>query len=51
MASDVIFTGNGERGNGQGELDFVMMQGPLHEAWVQRKDLPTQVPQHTASTK
>jgi predicted peptidase len=32
--------GNGERGNGQGELDFVMMQGPLHEAWVQRKDLP-----------
>lgn len=32
--------GNGERGNGQEELDFVMMQGPLHEAWVQKKDLP-----------
>ena len=32
--------GNGERGNGQDELDFVMMQGPLHEAWVQKKDLP-----------
>ncbi len=24
--------GNGERGNGQDELDFVMMQGPLYEA-------------------
>jgi len=32
--------GNGERGNGQDELDFVMMQGPLYEAWVQKKDLP-----------
>jgi len=32
--------GNGERGNGQGELDFVLMQGPLHEAWIQKKDLP-----------
>jgi predicted peptidase len=32
--------GNGERGNGQDELDFVMMQGPLHEAWVQKKELP-----------
>jgi len=32
--------GNGERGNGQDELDFVMMQGPLHEAWVQKKNLP-----------
>ncbi|PKI17062.1 alpha/beta hydrolase-fold protein [Colwellia sp. 12G3] len=32
--------GNGERGNGQDELDFVMMQGPLHEVWVQKKDLP-----------
>ncbi len=32
--------GNGERGNGQNELDFVLMQGPLYEAWVQKKDLP-----------
>lgn len=32
--------GNGERGNGQDELDFVMMQGPLYEAWVQKKELP-----------
>ncbi|GAW95418.1 MULTISPECIES: alpha/beta hydrolase-fold protein [Colwellia] len=32
--------GNGERGNGQDELGFVLMQGPLYEAWVQKKDLP-----------
>jgi len=32
--------GNGERGNGQDELGFVMMQGPLYEAWVQKKQLP-----------
>jgi len=32
--------GNGERGNGQDELDYVLMQGPLYEAWVQKKDLP-----------
>lgn len=32
--------GNGERGNGKDELDFVLMQGPLYEAWVQKKDLP-----------
>lgn len=32
--------GNGERGNGHDELDFVLMQGPLYEAWVQKKDLP-----------
>jgi predicted peptidase len=31
--------GNGERGNGQDELDFVLMQGPLYEAWVQKKRL------------
>ena len=32
--------GNGERGNGQDELDFVLMQGPLYEAWIQKKELP-----------
>jgi predicted peptidase len=32
--------GNGERGNGQDELGFVLMQGPLYEAWIQKKDLP-----------
>ena len=32
--------GNGERGNAKEGLDFVLMQGPLYEAWVQKKDLP-----------
>lgn len=32
--------GNGERGNGRDELDFVLAHGPLYEAWIQKKDLP-----------
>ncbi len=32
--------GNGERGDSKDELDFVLMHGPLYEAWVQRKPLP-----------
>lgn len=32
--------GNGERGDAQEELDFVMVHGPLYEAWVQKRDLP-----------
>ena len=32
--------GNGERGNGLDELDYVLIHGPLYEAWVQKKDLP-----------
>lgn len=32
--------GNGERGNGKDELDFVLIHGPLYEAWIQRRDLP-----------
>ncbi|WP_197505851.1 carboxylesterase family protein [Urechidicola croceus] len=32
--------GNGERGNGTDELDYVMIHGPLYEAWVQKRDLP-----------
>lgn len=32
--------GNGERGDGNIELDFTMKHGPLYEAWIQRKDLP-----------
>ena len=31
--------GNGERGNGKDELDWVFQQGPLYEAWIQRRDL------------
>ena len=32
--------GNGERGDAKGELDFVLNNGPLYEAWVQKRDLP-----------
>lgn len=32
--------GNGERGNGKDELDFVTVHGPIYEAWVQKRDLP-----------
>ncbi len=32
--------GNGERGNGREDLDWVMVHGPLYEAWIQKRDLP-----------
>ena len=32
--------GNGERGDAKGELDYVLMHGPLFEAWCQKRDLP-----------
>ncbi|WP_157497631.1 prolyl oligopeptidase family serine peptidase [Gilvimarinus chinensis] len=32
--------GNGERGNGKDELDYVLIHGPIYEAWIQKKDLP-----------
>lgn len=31
--------GNGERGNGLDELDYVLIHGPLYEAWIQKRDL------------
>jgi pimeloyl-ACP methyl ester carboxylesterase len=32
--------GNGERGNGKEDLDYVLIHGPLYEAWIQKRDLP-----------
>jgi predicted peptidase len=32
--------GNGERGDGKAELDYVLTHGPLYEAWCQKRDLP-----------
>ncbi|MDT0604380.1 alpha/beta hydrolase [Thalassotalea castellviae] len=32
--------GNGERGNGKDELDFVLKHGPVYQAWIQKQDLP-----------
>lgn len=32
--------GNGERGDGKAELDYVLTHGPLYEAWIQKRNLP-----------
>lgn len=32
--------GDGERGNGNDELPYVLKHGPLYEAWVHKSDLP-----------
>lgn len=36
----IYLHGNGERGNAKDELDYVMVHGPLSEAWAQKRDLP-----------
>ena len=32
--------GDGERGDGKADLDYVLCHGPIYEAWIQRRDLP-----------
>ncbi len=32
--------GDGERGDGKADLDWVTVHGPLYEAWIQKRDLP-----------
>jgi len=32
--------GNGERGDGKQELDYVLAHGPLYEAWILKRNLP-----------
>jgi predicted peptidase len=32
--------GDGERGDGKADLDYVLCHGPLYEAWIQKRDLP-----------
>jgi predicted peptidase len=32
--------GDGERGDARAELDYVLIHGPLNEAWIQKRDLP-----------
>lgn len=36
----MFLAGNGERGNGKDELDYLLVTGPLFEAWSQRRKLP-----------
>jgi pimeloyl-ACP methyl ester carboxylesterase len=32
--------GNGERGDARADLDYLLKNGPLYEAWIQKRDLP-----------
>jgi predicted peptidase len=32
--------GDGSRGDAQGELPYVLRNGPLYEAWIQKRELP-----------
>jgi len=32
--------GNGERGDAKADLDYLLVNGPLYEAWIQKRDLP-----------
>lgn len=32
--------GGGERGNGKSDLDRLLVNGPLYEAWIQKRNLP-----------
>ena len=32
--------GDGERGDGKDDLDWVLVHGPLYETWIQKRDLP-----------
>ena len=32
--------GDGERGNAKEDLDWVLVHGPLYEAWIQKRELP-----------
>jgi predicted peptidase len=36
----VYLHGDGERGDGKEDLDYVLGYGPLYEAWIQKRDLP-----------
>ena len=44
--------GDGERGNGRDDLDWVLVHGPLYEVWIQKRDLPFVIvsPQLTCAT-
>ncbi|HEU5075578.1 MAG TPA: PHB depolymerase family esterase [Polyangiaceae bacterium] len=36
----VVLHGDGERGNAKQDLDYLLKNGPLYEAWIQKRDLP-----------
>lgn len=36
----VVLHGDGERGNAKEDLDYLLKNGPLYEAWIQKRELP-----------
>lgn len=36
----VVLHGDGERGDAKADLDYLLKNGPLYEAWIQKRDLP-----------
>ena len=36
----LVLHGNGERGDAKADLDYLLKNGPLYEAWIQKRDLP-----------
>lgn len=36
----IFLNGDGERGDGKEDLDYLLKHGPLYEAWIQKRDLP-----------
>lgn len=36
----VFLHGNGERGDAKADLDYLLKNGPLYEAWIQKRELP-----------
>ncbi len=36
----VYLHGDGDRGDGKQDLDFLLSNGPLYETWIQKRDLP-----------
>ena len=36
----IFLNGDGERGDGKADLDYILKWGPLYEVWIQKRDLP-----------
>lgn len=36
----IFLNGDGERGDGKEDLDYILKSGPLYQAWILKRDLP-----------
>src|SRR5690606_22830851 len=36
----LVLQGDGERGDAKADLDYLLKNGPLYEAWIQKRELP-----------